>query len=82
MRKFLPLLLCLAVACKHQPEYNADLLVKNAVVYTVDDHFSIADAFVVSGGKIVAVGRTTPWKKHSCHARLLMPAARRFTRVL
>lgn len=56
MRKFLPLLLLLAAACKQQ-DYNADLLVKNAVVYTVDGKFSTAEAFVVKGGKIIAVGK-------------------------
>jgi len=55
MRKFLPLLLLLAVACKQQ-DYNADLLVKNAIVYTVNNSFSTAEAFVVKGGKIIAVG--------------------------
>ena len=35
MKKLIPFLLLLALGCKKQ-EYNADLLVKNAVVYTVD----------------------------------------------
>ncbi|MEO6850297.1 MAG: amidohydrolase family protein, partial [Mucilaginibacter sp.] len=56
MKKFLPFMLLLAVSCKRQ-EYNADLLVKNAVVYTVDNNFSVAEAFVVKGGKIIAVGK-------------------------
>jgi predicted amidohydrolase YtcJ len=56
MKKFLPLLLLLAVACKRK-DYNADLIVKNAVVYTVDSNFSTADAFIVKAGKIVAVGK-------------------------
>jgi predicted amidohydrolase YtcJ len=56
MRKLLPLFLLFALACKQQ-DYNADLLVKNAVVYTVDSNFSVADAFVVKGGKIIAVGK-------------------------
>jgi predicted amidohydrolase YtcJ len=55
MKKLLPALLLLAAACK-QKEYNADLLIKNAVVYTVDSTFTTANAFVVSKGKIVAVG--------------------------
>jgi predicted amidohydrolase YtcJ len=55
MKKLLPALLLLAAACK-QKEYNADLLVKNAVVYTVDSTFTTANAFVVSKGKILAVG--------------------------
>src|ERR1700761_8570928 len=56
MKKLMPLLLLFIVACK-QKDYNADLLVKNAVVYTVDKNFTTADAFVVTGGKIVAVGK-------------------------
>jgi len=56
MRKLWPLLLLLAAACKKK-EFNADLLIKNAVVYTVDSNFTTADAFVVNAGKIVAVGK-------------------------
>ena len=58
MNKFLPLaLLLLAIAgCTHK-NFNADILVENAVVYTVDSAFSTADAFVVKGGKIIAVGK-------------------------
>jgi len=55
MKKLWPLLLIAFTACK-QKEYNADTLVKNAIVYTVDSSFSTANAFVVSGGKIIAVG--------------------------
>jgi predicted amidohydrolase YtcJ len=55
MKKLWPVLLLLTVACK-QKDYNADLLVKNALVYTVDSKFSTAEAFVVDAGKIVAVG--------------------------
>lgn len=35
---------------------HADLIVKNAKVYTVDSNFTIAEAFAVSDGKIVATG--------------------------
>ncbi|MDB4924805.1 amidohydrolase [Mucilaginibacter sp.] len=55
MKKLWPILLLFLAACK-QKEFNADLLIKNAMVYTVDSTFSIADAFVVQGGKIIAVG--------------------------
>jgi len=61
MRRFLPWLLLLA-ACKQQ-DFNADLLVKNAVVYTVDANFSTTDAFVVKGGKIIAVGKDDSLEK-------------------
>src|SRR5689334_13178522 len=58
MKKLLPLpLLFLFAACAKQQDFNADLLVKNAVVYTVDSKFSVADAFVIKGGKIIAVGK-------------------------
>ena len=55
MKKLWPLLFVLVAACK-QKEYNADTLVKNALVYTVDSTFSTANAFVISNGKIIAVG--------------------------
>ncbi len=35
---------------------TADLLVKNATIYTVDDGFTIASSFVVSEGKILEIG--------------------------
>jgi predicted amidohydrolase YtcJ len=56
MKKLWPALLLLSIACK-QKEFNADILVKNALVYTVDSNFTTADAFVVSNGKILAVGK-------------------------
>jgi predicted amidohydrolase YtcJ len=62
MKKLWPLLFIFIAACKHK-NYNADLLVKNALVYTVDNNFSTATAFVVSGGKIVAVGDTATLDK-------------------
>lgn len=55
MKKLWPLLLFFVTACK-QKEYNADLLVKNAVVYTVDSAFTVANTLVVDNGRIVAVG--------------------------
>src|ERR1700748_2017960 len=55
MKKLWPVLLLLIAACK-QKEYNADLLIKNAVIYTVDSNFTTANALVVRSGKIIAVG--------------------------
>jgi predicted amidohydrolase YtcJ len=56
MKKILPVLFLFAISCKNK-DYNADLLVKNALVYTVDSNFTTADAFVVNGGKIISVGK-------------------------
>jgi predicted amidohydrolase YtcJ len=61
MKKIWPILLLFVAACK-QKDYNADLLVKNAVVYTVDSAFTTANAFIVDGGKIVAVGDSATLK--------------------
>jgi predicted amidohydrolase YtcJ len=36
---------------------KADLIIYNAKVYTVDDHFSIADCVIIKEGKILAVGK-------------------------
>ena len=63
MKKIVAPATCCCLCICQQKEYNADLLVKNAVVYTVDSNFTTADAFVVKGGKIVAVGKPIPSKK-------------------
>ncbi len=42
--------------CNDSNKEEADLLVINANVYTVDDEFSTAEAFVVKDGKFLAVG--------------------------
>ena len=42
---------------------KADLLVYNAVIYTVDSSFSTAEAMAVKDGKIVAVGKTSDLEK-------------------
>ena len=43
-------------ACSSQED--ADLIVYNATVYTVDSSFSIAEAMVVKDGKVLAVGKS------------------------
>ncbi|QJD76974.1 amidohydrolase [Spirosoma rhododendri] len=53
--RFLPLFACWLLAYSGQK--SADVLVTNAHVYTADSSFSTADAFVVSDGKFVAVGK-------------------------
>jgi predicted amidohydrolase YtcJ len=63
MRKILPLLLIAVISSCHHKEYNADLIVKNGVIYTVNPDFAIADAFVTKGGKIIAVGKADSLEK-------------------
>ncbi|TWI99380.1 hypothetical protein JN11_02697 [Mucilaginibacter frigoritolerans] len=67
MKKIWPWLFVLITACKNK-DYNADLLIKNAVVYTVDSSFATANAFVVNAGKIIAVGNIdTLEQKYKAH---------------
>ncbi|MFD1096625.1 amidohydrolase [Salegentibacter chungangensis] len=49
-------LLILLISCKGNQKEEADLLVFNANVYTVDKDFSKISAFVVKDGKFVATG--------------------------
>ena len=55
MKKILLFLLFPFLACE-EPKPEADLIVLNANIYTVDDDFSRATAFAVKDGKFVAIG--------------------------
>lgn len=48
-------------ACNHKTE--ADLLVYNGTIYTVDSAFSMAEAMVIKDGKILATGKTATLEK-------------------
>lgn len=45
----------LILSCSQKQK--ADLLVFNAVIYTIDSSFSVAEAMVIKNGKIVAIGK-------------------------
>ncbi len=49
------LALTLLISCTAE-KISADLLVTNATIYTVDDSFGMAEAFVVKDGKILEIG--------------------------
>ncbi len=56
MRKFfIYSLLLTIIACKSTTQ--ADTIIHNAVIYTVDSAFTIVDAMVVKDGKIIATGK-------------------------
>ncbi len=61
MKKTLLILLIICAACQKQQE--ADMVIVNAVVYTVDDSFAKAEAFAVKDGKIVGVGSSDAIRK-------------------
>ena len=57
MKKSIVLILALALmmSCSKEKE-KVDLLISNALIYTVDDDFSTASAMAIKNGKIVKVG--------------------------
>lgn len=57
MRYLIFSLLIIFTGCKMKKE-QVDLLVKDATVYTVDDAFTVTEAFVVKDGKILDTGTT------------------------
>ncbi|SRX54760.1 amidohydrolase [Aequorivita sp. CIP111184] len=56
MKKLLFLLLAISIASCAPNKIPADLLIKNATIYTVDKDFSTANALVVKDGKILEIG--------------------------
>lgn len=56
MKKILLTLTVLTILSCQQEKIEADLIVTNATVYTVDDAFSTTEAFAVKDGKFLAVG--------------------------
>ncbi len=56
MKKVLFLLLAISITSCAPDKLPADLLIKNATIYTVDKDFSTANALVVKDGKILEIG--------------------------
>lgn len=56
MKKLLFLLFAISIASCAPDKLSADLLIKNATIYTVDKDFSTANALVVKDGKIIEIG--------------------------
>ena len=58
MRILVLLLIIVSIFSFRRSKKNVDLVVYNAIVYTVDEKFSTVQAFAVSNGKIVETGAT------------------------
>jgi len=54
---FISAIFLLLVACSGLKKEKADLIVKNATIYTVDQDFRKAEALVIKNGKFEAVGK-------------------------
>ena len=59
MKKLLSILILIAIFACQKDKQQADLIITNANIYTVDDTFSKAESFAVKDGKIIAVGTTS-----------------------
>ncbi|HEY1869500.1 MAG TPA: amidohydrolase family protein, partial [Chitinophagaceae bacterium] len=57
---FFPILIVLLNSCSSKT--TVDLLVYNAVIYTVDSSFSTTEAMAIKDGKIIETGKTTELK--------------------
>lgn len=55
--RFVPTLVILLFSVFISAQKNADLIIKNAKIYTVNNNFDVAEAMAVSEGKILAVGK-------------------------
>ncbi len=76
---FLTLSLFLFFACK-DPKQSADILLKNATIYTVDNNVTNATAFVITDGKFVAIGdsltlqkKYAPTKTIDAQGKIVLP---------
>ena len=65
--KAMALLLIGATSCSN---YNADLIIHNARIYTVNDSFELASTLVVKDGKFIAVGEDDLRNRYSAAATL------------
>src|SRR4051812_47860817 len=61
--------------CKSQKK-NADLLVYNAVIYTVDSRFSVKEAMVIKDGRILSTGTAVQLRKDFSFAQELDAAGK------
>ena len=52
------LLLCFALLTGCTMKNEADIILRNAKIYTVDEDFSVAEAIAIKDGKILAIGGT------------------------
>ena len=59
MKKLLSILILTTVFSCQKDKQQADLIVTNANIYTVDSNFNKAESFAVKDGKIIAVGTSS-----------------------
>ena len=55
--RFFPTIVILLFSVFISAQKNADLIIQNAKIYTVNNNFDVAEAMAISEGKILAVGK-------------------------
>ena len=70
MKSIFKAMLLLLIGATSCTNHNADLIIHNARIYTVNDSFELASTLVVKNGKFIAVGNEDLLEKYSAAAKL------------
>lgn len=70
MKSIFKAMLLLLIGATSCTNHNADLIIHNARIYTVNDSFELASTLVVKDGKFIAVGNEDLLEKYSAVAKL------------
>ena len=70
MKSIFKVMLLLLIGATSCTNHNADLIIHNARIYTVNDSFELASTLVVKDGKFIAVGNDDLLEKYSAAAKL------------
>jgi len=70
MKSIFKVMLLLLIGATSCTNHNADLIIHNARIYTVNDSFELASTLVVKDGKFIAVGNEDLLEKYSAAAKL------------
>ena len=71
MRRAIALFICLILLASCHSKQQADLILHNGKVYTVDTAFTVAEAFAVKDGRILAVGTNKDILEHYAAANVI-----------
>jgi predicted amidohydrolase YtcJ len=70
MKSIFKAMLLLLIGATSCTNHNADLIIHNARIYTVNDSFELTSTLVVKDGKFIAVGNEDLLEKYSAAAKL------------
>ena len=70
--RLVPTIMMMFFCILFSAQKNADLIVYNARIYTVNQNFDIAEAMAISKGKIVAIGGKEILKNYTATQKLML----------